>query len=97
MSGPASTVPLSPGTPVRVRVVDPPGHTRAPRYVRGHRGVVVEVHGDHPVPDRVVAGADDEPRPVYAVRFTARELWEHGSHSVTVDLWHDYLDVETTP
>lgn len=86
---------LQPGTPVRVREHDPAVHTRAPRYVRGHRGVVVEVHGRHPVPDDVVAGVA-EPRiePVYAVRFEARDLWGEGSHAVTVNLWQRYLELE---
>lgn len=84
-----------PGTPVRVRAVDPEVHTRAPRYVRGQPGVIVEAHGDHRLPDAVVAGAPDvRPEPVYAVRFAARDLWGQGDHSVTVNLWHSYLERE---
>jgi nitrile hydratase len=84
-----------PGTRVKVRVEDPPTHTRAPRYVRGHHGVVVETHGWHRVPDDVVGGVvDPQPQPVYAVRFAARELWGAGDHSVTVNLWHCYLEPE---
>jgi hypothetical protein len=83
-----------PGERVRARLFDPPGHTRAPRYVRGHKGVVVETHGVHPLPDAVVAGADRQSvrEPVYAVRFTSRELWDVGEHSVTVNLWQSYLE-----
>jgi nitrile hydratase len=29
---------------------------------------------------------------VYAVRFTAAELWGTGSHTVTADLWECYLE-----
>ncbi len=84
------------GTLVRVRLDDPPWHTRAPRYVRGHTGHVVEAHGIHPVPDDVVTGVvPARAETVYAVRFTAQELWGDGDHSVTVNLWERYLTTET--
>jgi len=82
-----------PGETVVVKALDPPHHTRAPRYVRGHRGVVVEVHGVHPRPDDVVTGAHPPAmEPVYAVRFSAADLWGEGDHSVTVNLWEAYLE-----
>ncbi|MGH8895945.1 MAG: SH3-like domain-containing protein [Egibacteraceae bacterium] len=79
---------------MRVRLDDPAGHTRAPRYVRGHVGVVVEADGVHPLPDAVIAGADPLTvrEPVYAVRFAACDLWGVGDHSVTVTLWETYLE-----
>jgi hypothetical protein len=83
----------APGERVRVRAVDPSGHTRAPRYVRGRCGTVVEQHGVHPLADDVAAGHDVPRRlPVYAVRFTAGELFGAGDHDVTVDLWDHYLE-----
>jgi hypothetical protein len=84
---------LAPGARVRVRLDDPPVHTRAPRYVRGRTGVVVEVHGDHPLPDAIVVGEHPAPEPVYAVRFAAADLFGAGDHAVTVNLWHTYLEV----
>ena len=83
---------FAPGTHVRVRPCDPDVHTRAPRYVRGHHGVVVEQHGVHPLPDAVVSGAETRLEPVYAVRFAARDLWGEGEHTVTVNLWASYLE-----
>lgn len=84
---------FAPGDRVLVRSGDPAGHTRAPRYVRGHRGTVVERHGSHPLPDAVVAGAEPAAaQPVYAVQFAAAELWGEGTHTVTVNLWERYLD-----
>lgn len=80
------------GQRVRVVLDDPAGHTRAPRYVRGHVGEIVERHGRHPLPDAVVAGGRPEPSAVYAVRFDADQLWESGGHSVTVNLWDEYLE-----
>lgn len=93
--GPGGVAPLAPGTRVRVRPGDPPGHTRAPRYVRGHVGEIVEQHGAHPLPDAVVAGSSDPPvEPVYAVSFDAAELFPGGGagHAVVVNLWHAYLE-----
>lgn len=81
------------GERVLVSRPDSAGHHRAPRYVRGHVGTVLAVHGRHVLPDDVVAHAA-EPRvePVYAVAFRAATLWGAGDHSVTVNLWESYLE-----
>ena len=83
----------APGTRVRARSVDPDHHTRVPRYVRGHVGVIVEPEGEWPLPDDQARGITP-PRvePVYAVRFPARDLWGTGTHTVVVDLWESYLE-----
>ena len=39
------------GDRVRTKNIHPPTHTRLPRYVRGHVGVVERVHGCHVFPD----------------------------------------------
>lgn len=84
---------FAPGDRVRVRGVDPDHHTRAPRYVRGHHGVVVESQGEWPLADDLARDLPD-PRvePVYTVRFAAEELWGGEPHTVTVDLWQSYLE-----
>ncbi len=83
------------GATVRVRAWHPAGHTRAPRYVQGKRGVVVRHDGTYSVPD-VEAHSDQRRRePTYSVRFTAAELWGGGGapgETVHVDLWEGYLD-----
>jgi hypothetical protein len=84
---------FGPGSLVRARCADLDGHTRLPRYVRGHVGEVVRVRGSWPLPDLVVRGIS-QPEPVYAVRFRAAELWGSGSHSVIIDLWESYLEPE---
>jgi nitrile hydratase subunit beta len=86
-------VTLAPGTRVRARLTDPDHHTRLPRYVRGHTGVIVEDTGRCPLPDDVARGISP-PRveTVYAVRFPAALLWGGGGHSVTLDLWESYLE-----
>jgi nitrile hydratase subunit beta len=82
------------GDPVRVREWHPVGHTRAPRYVQGKRGVVVRVDGAFNVPDVEAHGGGRVLDPTYSVRFPARELWGEGgadSEAVHVDLWERYL------
>ena len=82
------------GARVRARSADPDGHTRLPRYARGHTGEVLEVRAVWSLPDQAVRGAVRR-EPVYAVRFGAQELWGSGSHSVILDLWESYLEEAT--
>jgi nitrile hydratase len=79
------------GDRVRARSADPDGHTRLPRYIRGHVGEVVAVRDTWALPDQAVRG-HTRPELVYAVRFEARELWGSGTHSVTLDLWESYVE-----
>lgn len=82
---------FGPGDQVRASRVDPPHHTRLPRYVRGAVGTVVEPQGRHPLPDDRARGLASGLQAVYTVRFTAQELFGAGEHAVTVDLWESYL------
>lgn len=82
---------FEPGDRVRVKPGDPAHHTRVPRYVRGHAGEIVARLGDWPLPDASARGTV-KPEPCYAVRFTARDLFGAGDHSVTVDLWESYFE-----
>ena len=83
------------GDRVRTRRTDPPHHTRLPRYARGAVGQVLEPQGRHPLPDDRSRGIVSDAQTVYTVRFAARELFGHGDHAVTVDLWESYLEAET--
>jgi hypothetical protein len=80
-----------PGDRVRTRSVDPGGHTRLPRYARGAVGVVLEPAGRHPLADDRARGRAGEPQAVYHVRSAAADLFGEGEHTVTVELWEDYL------
>ncbi|TMQ21640.1 MAG: nitrile hydratase subunit beta [Deltaproteobacteria bacterium] len=83
------------GQIVRARNIHPLGHTRLPRYVRGHQGAVAIDHGVFIFPDTHAAGEGTRPQHVYSVRFEARELWGPDAparDSVHVDLWDDYLE-----
>ncbi|HEV3364463.1 MAG TPA: nitrile hydratase subunit beta, partial [Acidimicrobiia bacterium] len=63
------------GASVRAKNIHPVTHTRLPRYVRGHVGIVESVHGCHVLPDTRAHGGGDDPQWLYTVRFTASELW----------------------
>ena len=83
------------GDRVRARAVSVPTHTRLPRYVRGHAGVVELVHGCHVFPDSSALGAGENPQWLYAVRFGGRELWGADADptaQVSVDAWESYLE-----
>jgi nitrile hydratase len=73
----------------------PAGHTRLPRYVRGHVGTITHVHGAHVFPDANAAGLGEAPQWLYTVRFAAPELWGEGADptvSVSVDACESYLE-----
>jgi nitrile hydratase len=78
----------------------PAGHTRLPRYVRGHTGTVEKVHGTHVFADRHAMSApgqafDEAPQWLYAVVFDGQELWGADAEPglrVSVDAWESYLE-----
>jgi nitrile hydratase beta subunit len=98
--GPANREPrqsarFSVGDRVRARTMNPPTHTRLPRYVRGHAGTVVSIHGCHVFPDVHAHGGGEDPQWLYSVRFDARELWGADADpavAVSVDAWEPYLE-----
>ncbi|HTY55288.1 MAG TPA: SH3-like domain-containing protein [Candidatus Binataceae bacterium] len=86
---------FKPGDKVRARNLNPVGHTRLPRYVRGKVGVIQHDHGVFVFPDTHAHGLGDKPQHVYSVRFDAQELWgenDRGPGAVYIDLWDDYLE-----
>src|SRR5205085_10245523 len=93
---PVNTLPrFAVGERVRARKINPTGHTRLPRYARGNPGVVDRIHGAHVFPDTNAHFRGENPRPLYSVRFSARELWGEGAaarDAVYIDLWEDYLE-----
>jgi len=84
------------GDQVAARKIQPLGHTRIPRYVRGRQGVIDRDHGVFIFPDTHASGLGKKPQHVYSVWFTAKELWGSAASPndrVYVDLWDDYLDL----
>lgn len=92
---PASQPPrFAVGQTVRARNIHPQGHTRLPRYVRGHRGHVLAHRGCMVLPDASAAGRDVAEH-LYTVRFASRELWGAAAphrDAVCLDLWESYLE-----
>jgi nitrile hydratase len=89
------------GTRVRVRRMNPRGHTRCPRYVRGVTGTIEHVHERFVYPDAHAHGRGESPEVLYTVGFEAMDLWgtdAEGKGKVYVDLWQSYLEpaVRTT-
>lgn len=83
------------GDAVLARNMNPVGHTRLPRYIRGKHGVIRSDHGVFSFPDTAAHGLGHKAQHLYSVRFGAQELWgEVASErdSVYIDLFDDYLD-----
>jgi nitrile hydratase beta subunit len=81
------------GDRVRVRNINPSGHTRCPRYARGKAGIVRRDHGVYIYPDTHAHGAGENRQHIYLVEFTARELWGRAQRDrIMLDLLEDYLE-----
>jgi nitrile hydratase subunit beta len=93
---PASTLAkFKAGDHVRTRNINPPTHTRLPRYARSRAGIVECIRGCHVFPDAVVAGKGEEPHWLYTVVFDGRELWGAAADptvKVSIDAWEPYLE-----
>lgn len=86
---------FKPGDRVVTRNVHPGSHTRMPRYARGRRGVVRSLNGPYLLPDTNAHGGGRDWEPVYAVEFSALELWGlTGNDVICVDLWESYLEAD---
>jgi nitrile hydratase subunit beta len=86
---------FGPGDRVRARNLNPAGHTRLPRYVRGRSGVIERHHGGFVFADTRAHGLGDEPQHLYSVRFEARALWGAAApagDALYLDLWESYLE-----
>jgi nitrile hydratase subunit beta len=101
--GLASFAPTEPGPRrvglgQRVRVGNPvtAGHTRVPRYARGHAGVVIRHLPPWPKPTISAATGryDDGWEHVYSVEVPAAELFGDADHLVTLDIWESDLEPE---
>ena len=75
--------------------INPTGHTRLPRYVRGKKGTIAAIHGCHVFPDTNAHGKGENPHWLYSVEFDGHELFgktAEANASVLVDCWEPYLE-----
>lgn len=83
------------GERVRAREINPPTHTRTPRYCRGKLAVIVTSHGVFGFPDVNAHGLEPKPQHLYTVCFAATDLWgdeANPNDKVYLDMWEDYLE-----
>jgi nitrile hydratase len=83
------------GERVRTKNIHPATHTRLPRYARGKTGLVEAVRGCHVFPDAAAVGAGDNPQWLYAVVFSAAELWGAEADPavvVSIEAFEAYLE-----
>ncbi|MCG6204325.1 nitrile hydratase subunit beta [Rhodopseudomonas sp. HC1] len=83
------------GDRVRAKTMHPRTHTRLPRYVRGHVGVIELLHGAHVFPDANALGQGEQPQWLYTVTFDGRQIWGDAAEPslrVSVDAWDSYLE-----
>jgi nitrile hydratase beta subunit len=86
---------FAPGDRVRARNLNPAGHIRLPRYLKGRIGRITRSHGAHVLPNASAHGLGERPEPLYQVRFEAAELWgpqAQAPGAVFADLWESYLE-----
>ena len=83
------------GQLIHTRNLNPPGHTRLPRYARAKSGAIDRIHGYFVFPDSNALYQGENPQYLYSVKFNARELWGEpasAADSVYIDLWESYLE-----
>ena len=83
------------GDRVRAKNIHPPTHTRLPRYVRGHVGIIEAIRGCHVFPDSTAIGGGENPQWLYTVVFDSRELWGEVADptlKVSVEAFEPYLE-----
>ncbi|MDN5860093.1 MAG: nitrile hydratase subunit beta [Pseudonocardia sp.] len=85
---------FAPGDRVRAKDMSPAGHTKMPRYVRGHVGTVEAVQPGHLLPDTHAHFRGENPQHVFTVAFDSHELWGAGADTftLTIELFDSYLE-----
>lgn len=81
---------------VRVKTMMPPGHVRAPAYLRGKLGVVERPLGAFANPEKLAYRQPAEKQPLYRVRFTMAEIWgphsENPADTLDAEIFAHWLD-----
>lgn len=85
---------FSVGDRVRAREIRTDGHTRMPRYIRGHTGTIRAHRPAALLPDTNAHFEGENPQHVYTVEFDSNELWGPGAEAAVlrIDLFESYLE-----
>ena len=84
------------GDAVDVRIAYPPGHIRAPFFIRGKSGTIDQVVGDYHNPEELAYGRKGtEKLMLYRVRFNQKNVWSNytgpSKDSLIVDIYENWL------
>ena len=81
---------------VRVKALMPPGHVRAPFYLRGKTGMIERSLGAFRNPEQLAYGLKAERKILHRVRFTMAELWgdavENPADTVDAEIYDHWLE-----
>jgi nitrile hydratase len=81
---------------VQVKALTPPGHVRAPWYLRGKLGMIERPLGHFANPEQLAYGLQAEEKPLYRVRFTMAEIWgdaaENPADTVDAEIYGHWLE-----
>ena len=81
---------------VRVKALTPPGHVRAPWYLRGKMGVIERPLGTFRNPEQLAYGLPAEEKPLYRVRFSMRDIWgdaaENPDDTLDAEIYAHWLE-----
>ncbi len=84
--------------PVRIKYAHPPGHVRAPYFLRGKRGIVITNLGPRIDAERSAYRQTAPKIDLYRVRFSMAELWgdqaEHPFDTVDAEIYDNWLEWE---
>ncbi len=81
---------------VRVKALMPPGHVRAPAYLRGKTGQIERALGAFGNPEQLAYGHAGARKELYRVRFTMADLWgpeaENPRDTVDAEIYEHWLE-----
>ena len=84
------------GDCVDVRIAYPPGHIRAPFFIRGKSGTIDQVVGNYHNPEELAYGRKgSEKLMLYRVRFNQKNIWKNytgpSKDTLIVDIYENWL------
>lgn len=84
------------GATVRVKPHMPPGHVRAPHYLRGKTGRIERVLGPFPNPEDLAYGVAAPKLPLLRVHFAMADIWgpqaENPADTIEAEIYAHWLE-----